>query len=73
MSHDLDPGVNFFIIFSINNKKTCSKQKLLRINPKTKIQKQTSDMTHDPIIQAIQASQFFKAFLNKSPMIKISS
>ena len=40
MTPDLDPEViNFTTFFAIKNKKTCSKQKLFRINPKTKIQK----------------------------------
>ena len=38
MTHDLDPGVIFYKFFTIRYGKTCSKQKLFRINSKTKIQ-----------------------------------
>ena len=39
MTHDLDPGVIFFITFlPLKIKKTCLKQKLFRINSKAIIQ-----------------------------------
>ena len=51
MTHDLDQMVIIFI-FNIQNRKACCKQKLFRINPKTKIKKKFSDMT--------QSFKFFK-------------
>ena len=65
MTHDLDPGVIIIItslVLKIENhflSKSCSE---LTLNLKSK---ENSDMTHDPINQVFQVSQFFNTFLDR--------